>query len=215
MGPYTVYDYLTFILPGSMVLFTAVYGWFGWPWHEPGATALVGLLAAAFIVGNALAAIGTWIEPLLLGSAPGGVPNGLWGQFAAGDRYEGQRARIQNVFEARYHEPDLAKSYRLAQAELRTLGKADDLSRISSQLGFYRGMAVASVVCFLVEVAYVCVWSSHLPTALWLSIFGILTALSIYRFRRFWRWFGDYVIRTILAMEATASAAPKDQKDEP
>jgi len=77
----------------------------------------------------------------------------------------------------------------------------DDLDRINSQIGFYRGMAVASAIAFITECVYVIVWHSHLPTALWLAIFGILTVLSAYRFRRFWRWFGDYVIRTIMAME--------------
>jgi hypothetical protein len=214
MGPYSIYDYLTFILPGGIVLFAAAYGWFGWPWHEPGASALVGLLAAAFIVGNALAAIGTWIEPLLLGASPGSTPDGLWGQFADGDRFEGRRAEITSVFESRYGEADLTKSYRLAQAELRTSGKADDLSRISSQIGFYRGMAVASAICFLIELVYVCVWKSHLPTALWLSIFALLVVLSVYRFRRFWRWFGDYVLRTILALERVTPSGPKDRTDE-
>jgi hypothetical protein len=207
VNPYSVYDYLTFILPGGMLLFVSGYGWFGWPWHEPGATALVGLIAAAFVIGNALAACATWIEPVFLGRRPGSRPDGLWGQFGERDRYAGRRDEIAGVFKNRYKE-DLPAAYRLAQTELRDLGKAIDLDRLNSQIGFYRGMAVASAVSFAIEVAYVVFWHSHLPTALWLGVFAILTCLFTYRFQRFWKWFGDYVIRAVMILERPPSNRP-------
>ena len=200
MIPYSIYDYLSFIIPGGMILFTAVYGWFGWPWHEPGGTALVGIVAAAFVIGNAVAALASWVEPIFLGSIPGTRPDGLWGQFAKGDRYEDRRSEVEAVFRRRYDD-NLDHSYRLAQVDLRNLGKSGDLDRINSQIGFYRGMAVASGVSLLIEVTYVTAWHSHLPSALWMAIFAVLSLLSIYRYRRFWRYFGDYVIRTVTTLE--------------
>ena len=102
MGPFTLYEYLTFIVPGGSVLFVAIYGWYGWPWHDPGATALIGIIAAGFVVGNLLSAIGTWLEPLLTGGHPGGRPNGLWGQFGAGDKYSGRQSEFGKLFQERY-----------------------------------------------------------------------------------------------------------------
>lgn len=193
MIPYTVYDYLTFILPGITVLFVTTYGWFGWPWHDPGGTALLGIVAAAFVVGNALTALANWLEPLFLGDRPGSDADVLWGQFASGDRYEGQRAVFGDLFENRYG-TDLVRGYRLIQHELREQGKSTELDRLSQQIGFYRGMSTASLVSLGIEIALRVGWHTHLLPALWLPIFAISSALFIYRFRRFWRWYGDSVL---------------------
>src|SRR5438309_9158796 len=117
MNQYSPYDYLAFVLPGGLVLFTAVYGWYGWPWKEPGATALVGLLAASFVVGNALSGLANFIEPMLLGSRPGKRPDGLWGQFAKGDRHEGEQQEFLGELQSRYGaKVPVERGYRQAQS---------------------------------------------------------------------------------------------------
>ena len=206
MNPYSVYDYLTFIMPGTSVLFVAFYGWFGWPWAQPGASVLVGIIAAGFIAGNAVSALATWLEPMLLGGRPGSHTDGLWGQFAAGDRYADRKDEIEAVFKTRYG-CSLNAAYRQAQTELRDLGKADGLDRINQQLGFYRGMAVAAVCSLIIEIVLDLAWHTHLPPGLWIPIFLVTTWLFAYRFRRFWRWYGDYVIRGVIQL--SDAPAPK------
>lgn len=203
MGPYTFYDYLTFILPGGTLLFTAVYAWFGWPWSEPGATALVGLLAATFVIGNAISGVATWVEPVFIGQWPGSKPDGLWGQFASGDRYGGRQNEIAATLKKRYGQDDLTTNYRLAQTELRTTS-VDDLTRLNSQIGFYRGMAIACLGSLVLELALYVWWHTHLPVVLWSIIFAVAALLFIYRYRRFWRWYGDYVIRGVMNLERSS-----------
>jgi hypothetical protein len=206
MNPYSVYDYLTFILPGSTVIFVAIYGWYGWPWGDPGASLLVGLVAAGFIAGNALAAAANWLEPALLGAMPGSLPNGLWGQFALGDRYVDGKDEIEIVFVTRYG-GSFEQAYRMAQIELRDKGKGDVLDRINQQIGFYRGMAVAWLACIILEAVYGAAWHTHLLVGLWIPLFVVMAVLFAYRFRRFWRWYGDYVIRNVLVLAKSESAS--------
>ena len=196
MNPYSPYDYLAFVLPGGAVLFTAIYGWFGWPWKEPGATALVGLAAASFVIGNLLAAIGNWMEPLLTGKLPGKRPNGLWGQFAKRDRHPGEEAALLTEFLQRYGQKvTLEQGYRRAQTELRGLGKADTLDTATSRIGFYRGMASGMLVSVIIEALLAIRWHTHLPVALWVPLMSFSLLLFAYRYRHFWRLYGDYVIR--------------------
>src|SRR3981081_3537331 len=75
------YEYLSFVLPGAVVLFAAVYGYFGWPWGEPGATALVGILGACFIVGHLVAAVAQFCQPILWGHRPSNAADSKWGLF--------------------------------------------------------------------------------------------------------------------------------------
>lgn len=211
VNPYSVYDYLAFILPGSTLIFVSIYGWYGWPWGEPGASLLLGIVAAGFIVGNALAALGSWIEPMMLGARPGSYPDGLWGQFAVGDRYAGRKEEIAGRFTTSFG-GELSVAYRLAQTELRNSGKGVELDRLNSQIGFYRGMSVAWLGTILVESAYAIFWNTHLLPGLWIPFFTVMFVLFVYRFRRFWRRYGDYVIREVLLM---SNAKPLDSGTEP
>ncbi|MHB1973169.1 MAG: hypothetical protein ACYCR4_02630 [Acidimicrobiales bacterium] len=196
MIPYSIYDYLTFIFPGLTVLFASSYGWFGWPWHEPGGATLVGIIAAGFIVGNVVTAAGSWLEPSFLGHLPGTTPDVLWGQFAKGDRHEGEKVAFEAVVKRRYGEGiSLTAGYRLAQRELRNSNAGDDLKMLTQQIGFYRGMTVASLIALLIEAALASGWHTHLFPGIWLPVFATSTALFAYRFRRFWRWYGDTVLR--------------------
>lgn len=197
MGPYSIYEYLTFILPGASMLFVSFFGWLGWHWKEPGGTALVGIIAASFIAGNALSAFATWLEPLLLGGRPGSIPNGLWGQFAPGDRYAGRRDELLLVLRERYGEVSLEDGYALARTEVRASAEGGGLEKLNQQIGFYRGMTVAAVVGLLIEVAFAAGWHTHLPPGLWIPVLGASVVLFSYRYRRFWRWYGDYVLRVV------------------
>ena len=196
MGPYSAYEYLTFILPGATVLFVSVYGWFGWPWKEPGASVLVGLVAACFLVGNAVSALATWLQPALLGDRPGSVANSLWGQFGEGEPSAGQQQRIEEMLRARYGDVSLQEGYGLARTEVAASPQGSALDRLNQQIGFYRGMTISCVIALAIEVVLAIGWHTHLPPGLWLPIFAGTSLMFGYRFRRFWRWYADYVLRT-------------------
>ena len=203
MGPYSAYEYLTFVMPGATVLFVAIYGWFGWPWKEPGGTLLVGILAACFLVGNALSAIATWLEPTLLGRRPGSAPDGLWGQFGRRDRHHGDQNTYQDLFRERYgSEIDMRRGYSLARTEVSRSVEGAGLERLNQQIGFYRGMTVACLVAFVLEGTLAAAWHSRLDPAIWMPTLAGGTVLFGYRFRRFWRWYGDYVLRVIRLLPA-------------
>src|SRR6266545_8309707 len=87
MWPPSIYDSLSFVLPGGTVLFTSVYGWNGWPYPEPGATAAIGILAAAFVVGHLNAALAAFLEPLAWRHRPGQRMSSTWGLFGPGGVY--------------------------------------------------------------------------------------------------------------------------------
>ena len=196
MNPYSAYDYLAFVLPGGTVLMTAIYGWYGWPWKEPGASALVGLLAASFVIGNALAGLGNFLEPAILFDRPGKRPDGLWGQFALGDRYDGQKDDFLATLRTRYGSAvSLEAGYRLAVSEVRQQGKGDVLDTITSRIGFYRGMVMGMLTAIGIEAGLAIEWHTQLPPRLWIPILGSTMVLFAYRYRHFWRLYGDYVIR--------------------
>jgi len=203
MGPYSIYDYLTFIFPGATVLLVTEYGWFGWRWHDPGGTALVGILAAAFVVGNVIAGISTWIEPVFFHGRPGSNPDGLWGQFGRNDRHASQRDAIEALFHARYGSNNLANGYALARTEVRNSAlHGEGLKTLNQQIGFYRGMTVAALAAAILEIAFAIGWHTHLFPGVWIPVLLGSFLVFLYRYRRFWRWYGDYVIRVIQLLQA-------------
>lgn len=207
MGPFSLYEYLSYILPGSTVLFVGVYGWYGWPYKEPGATALLGLIAAFFVVGTAIHTVGTYfVEPVALGDKPGGGPDSLWGQFGPTDRHSGEQEHFKSLFQERYGaSTSLAAGFALARTEVqKDPSSSDGLDRLNQQIGFSRGMATACLVGLIIECVLSGVGRTHLLPAFWIPILGLATLLFVYRFRRFWRWYGDYVLRSITVIARNA-----------
>jgi hypothetical protein len=193
----SLYDYLSFVLPGATILFVAIYGYDGWPRAEPGAAATLGLVAGAFVIGYLNAAIGNWIEAVFLGSRPGARPDPLWGTLTGKSRYS---ADEQKVFEETLHDRygegvPLRTCYRLAYTELQQRELAGQLHVMNQHIGFSRGMATACGIAFAIEAGLAATVGSHLEAGLWLPLLGGASIAFVSRYRRFWAWFGDNVLR--------------------
>lgn len=201
MNPYSAYEYIGIIVPGGSILAVAFYGWFGWPYAEPGGTALVGILALAFVVGTANNAAAAKIQSVWLGQLPWQVADPFHGLFGKG-RHWPDRATVEQAFKERLGHPALefGQLYRLGQARLRQAGKADTLDHLNQQIALHRGMAFASLVCTVLVITYWMLGKDHLPIVPWVPILAVATVLFALGFRRFWRWYGDHVIRNVLAL---------------
>lgn len=212
MDRLTLYDYLSFVLPGALILFVAVYGDSGWPRGEPGAAATLGLVAAAFVIGYLNAALGNLVESVMLGGKPGGRADPLWGTLGDHSTYTDQeKAAATSALENRYGVP-VAMAYRMAYTELSQTDRDCRLQIMNQHLGFARGMATACAIGFVIELGLVIVDGSHLPAELWLPLLAAGTGAFTYRFRHFWRRFGDHVLRAamVLQRDDAASIGPTD-----
>jgi hypothetical protein len=201
----TLYDYLSFVVPGSVVIAAFTLGYAGWPWARPDAASLVLLTAAAFVVGYAIAAIANLVEPMFLGSWPATTPNPLWGTLVGPTGMQpNEQSLYRTTMHKRYGEDiDDAACYRRGLAELRQKDLVPMLPIINQHLGFARGMAVASAVSTIALLVCAAMHRHHLALAFWLPAGIVLTVLFVLRFRRFWRWFGESVLRSIAELERT------------
>ena len=210
MEQLTLYDYLTFVLPGGVVIAAVTIGYRGWPWARPDAASLVLLTAAAFVVGYAVSAVANVFEPLFLGSLPGSHPDQLWGTLAGSSRLtEAEKALYRETLHTRYGVVlDDAACYRRGVAELRQKQLVPMLATINQHLGFARGMAIASALSTISLVVCAGLGHHHVTLAFWVPVGAVATALFVFRFRRFWRWFGESVLRAVAALESAEPTAP-------
>jgi len=204
MNPFGLglYEYLSFILPGGLVLFTALIGFRGWTWAEPGASALAGLVAAAFVIGQLVTAVAAWLEPLAWKRKPGSRQQSLDGLFGGGGYYtEAERPEIERLLQAGWGEgQSLQICFDLAYTSLQQSGKDQLVQKMNQELAFNRNMAGATIVSFvIVAIAWI---TEHdgLEPALWLPALAVATGLFVYRFRRYWRRFAHNVIRGALVL---------------
>lgn len=199
----SLYDYLGFVLPGATVLATAIYGYDGWRWGEPGASAVLALVGASFIVGYLNAALGNVLESAALGGRVGSRPDSLWGTMRGHRSYdEAAIKRFSNLLGRRYggHSDDVG--YRLAYTELQQRGLDAPLRLLNQHIGFCRGMMTACVVALGFVVVYAVDGRSYLDWRLWVPTFMVAAVLFAIRFRRFWARFGDSVLRGIAVIDA-------------
>jgi hypothetical protein len=198
MIPFSAYEWLSFLLPGGLFLFAAFYGWNGWPYPEPGAAALTGILAASFAVGHAVAAVASWLEPCIWLRRPGSRQEPDWGMFGRGGTYDSaERERIMTDLRKRYGaDVDFRKGYYLAYTQLRQAGKDAALVIANQQIGFYRNMTFAALAGAMIIVGYWAVGRAALPVV-WALFLATAAILFAFRYRRFWRRFGDEVVRGI------------------
>jgi hypothetical protein len=195
VNPFSAYEWLSFLIPGGVFLFAAFYGWKGWPYPEPGAAVLTGILAASFAVGHAVAAVASWLEPVIWLHLPGTRQNPEWGMFGSGGTYDdAERVLVVADLRVRYGDVDFRTGYNLAYTELRQAGNDAALAIVNQQIGFYRNMSMSAAAGTLIVVGYWAVGRDALPVA-WALFLGTAAILFAYRYRRFWRRFGDEVIR--------------------
>jgi len=205
VNPYSPYEYLSFILPGGVLLFASFYGYNGWHWKEPGGTALVGILAACFLVGHANAAVAQYGQPLLWGQRPSNRSSSEWGMFGPRGTFTavGDRERIEHELSAAYSGLPLQEAFAAALADMRRNGNDGFLNILNAQIGLYRNLTSATFLATVVVVYYDLSSHQHLPALPWVPIFLTVTVLFANRYRHFWRRFGAHVVNTV------RSAAPK------
>lgn len=204
----TLYDYLAFVLPGGTILFVAIYGHGGWPHGEPGPGATIGLLAACFVVGYMNAAVGNWVESAFLGSWPGRRVDPLWGTLGSASHYASEeREAFKRLLRHRYPDVPVAVAYRLAHTELQQRGLDGPLNLMNQHIGFSRGMATATSIAVIVNIGIASISGTYLPLPVWIPVLAAASASFIVRYRRFWRRFGDTVLRGVGAL---AVANPQD-----
>ena len=212
----SLYDYLAFVVPGATILFVAVYGYDGWPRGEPGGAGTLGLVAASFVVGYINAAIGNWLEPVLLGGRPGAWPSSLWGTLRGPSRYdEADRAVIERALMNRYPGVSPEVAFRLAYTELQQSGRDGPLKLMNQHLGFTRGMATASLVGLTLNVGFALTAGTRLPILIWGPVLALGAFAFIARYRRFWRHFGDHVLRGMMTTASSAAEPSAEQGENP
>lgn len=199
MDRYSAYEFLAYLLPGGVVVFATWIGTQGWPAAEPGATSLVFLLAASFFVGQAVAALASWLEPVLWGHAPRTPRDPTWGLFGSGRRYASE-ARDDLLLELRGHvrvaEADFPTAYRLSYTRLQQAGHDSHLRVLNQQIAFHRNSALALALAALVQGWLL--WNDEALLSLaWLPIYVVGSLIFAARYRRFYVEFGDNVIRGI------------------
>jgi hypothetical protein len=198
--PFSPYEYFSYLFPGATVLGAYYFASFGPPEKEPGAVVALAVIGIAFVLGHAVAAVASWLEPTLWGHAPGGKTDQTWGMFGRNGTYqESEREAITAALGQRYGSIPFRSAYNLAYTELQQAGKDHQLKVMNQQIGFYRNMSFACLLSAII-VAYVAVMGHKYPPWLpWVPFFLVSTALFTYRYRRFWRYFGDNVVRGIRA----------------
>lgn len=184
---------------------------FGSPAKEPGAAVSLAIVGLAFVLGHAVAAAASWLEPVLWGQAPGGQTDPTWGMFGTKGTYqESERAPIMMALAQRYGNLPFRSAYNLAYTELQQAGKDHQLKVMNQQIGFYRNMSLACLAAATI-VGYLAIRGlTHLAWLPWVPFFLITAALFAYRYRRFWRNFGDNVVRGIRALPREEALADRE-----
>lgn len=205
--PFSAYEYFGYIFPGIVVFAVCYLSAYGLPKSEPGATAVLAVVSVSFVAGHAVAAVATLIEPVFWGHLLGSRTDSSWGMFGGGAaRYPtAERATVEADLEKRFGKHDFGTSFNLAYQALQQAGQDRQLKIMNQQIGFYRNMAASCLVStgILAYLAYLGL--GRLPSAVW-AVFLLVALLFVYRYRRFWRYFGDYVIRGIRVLPPTAKA---------
>lgn len=205
------YRYLTFLLPGALVAFVAIYGWKGWPWGEPGAGVLLGLSAGSFMTGHVVVAIANLLQPVWFGHSPGTRLESSEGLFAKGGRFADDESAVRNAFKAQY--PQLKSfegQFGAAYVETQKGPLAAKLLSLVEEIGYYRSMAAASSMAALLVILYALAGKTHLPVWPWAAVLACACFAHAYRLRRFWRYVAEYVTADLLARATSSEHANEE-----
>jgi hypothetical protein len=199
MDRYSAYEFLAYLLPGGAVIFAAWVGAEGWPSAEPGPTGLIFILAASFFVGQAVAAMASWLEPVLWGHQPYTPRDPTWGLFGEGRRYE-DAERDDLLTELRSHvgsgDADFAGAYRLGYTRLQQAGHDGHLRVLNQQIAFHRNSALSMLSAAVIHVGLLLAGQASSPSW-WAALYCAAAIIFAGRYRRFYVEFGDNVIRGI------------------
>ena len=199
-GRFSAYEYLTFILPGALVLATAFYGWHGWPYGDISGSMVIGVIAASFFIGHVIAAIANWFQPVLWGHLPGGRLSSSEGLFVAKKGpWASSEQEVREAFKAAFPVAvDFESQFKLAYAKAQVGPLGPRLQTFVEQIGFYRSGALACGLCLATVIVFTLMGRSHLHVCFWGPLFLFSLLAFAYRFRRFWVYLGDYVVRDVL-----------------
>jgi hypothetical protein len=197
MNLYSAYDYLAFVIPGGLAISGLVVGVFGLPTAEPGASAMVGLLGLAFLIGHVLATIGSWAQPVAWGHAPGHTADPLWGVFGSRAVYSADEAEeLVHELQTKYGTGlSAGRLYQLAYTDLQQAGKENRLLTLNSQIGFCRNTTIALIVAFLAQIVGELAAIATPGTSWLVPTYLAVCLVFIARYKRLWRQFGDNVLR--------------------
>ncbi|WP_147312153.1 hypothetical protein [Thermomonospora umbrina] len=218
MDKFNIYEYISFILPGGLIIAVVLYGFEIVPTNaSPSATVLIMLTAAAFVVGHLNVAVANFLQPLAWGARPGSWPSSTAGVFGNRGRYDDARKqKVEDHFAQLFPDAaDFQQRFNIAYTLLRQEQLDGHLQTLNHQIGFYRNMATAVVMSIGSLVAASRSGHHRLDLLLWLPLGLIALFLLVSRFRRFWARFGDEVIRGIQAWDlrreqAGSSADPEN-----
>lgn len=94
--------------------------------------------------------------------------------------------------------PTFEAQFGIAYADAQTGPLGPKLQALVEQIGYYRSMATASALSLAFVVVFNSLDHRHLPLFPWVPLFVLSTLLHAYRFRRFWRYVGEYVVADVL-----------------
>ena len=211
----SVYDYLSYIVPGAVVLTAGWYAFLGAKFQEPGVFASIALVVVAYVVGLAVASVWFWVEPLLWRHPPLTRLDRTWGLIGRHGVYpEDQRTAIQATFAGRYGAEDFSTNYDLGYTEIQSSEKGNYLLIFNQQLGLLGHLAAACVIGSLMIVAAVVVGSRSADALWWAVALLIGSFLFAARYEYFWKRIGDQVVRQVRLM-ATSNAALSKEPQSP
>lgn len=218
MERFSAYEYLGFVVPGGLVCVVAFYGGYGWPYDEPGATYLVGIVAAAFVVGHLVAGLANLVCGLAWRRLPWHEPDSYEGAFKKGQYLEGRtEADVLATFKERVGDHrDLNRSFKAAAKIMHVEGRANRLDVFNQQIGFYRNTATACGICLLLVVGYEvqAATIAPLPAPIWAPVFIVSVLVFTRRYRRFWKLYGREVwldVSTVRFGQAGDTGGPAAQ----
>lgn len=205
----SVYDYMSFILPGGVVILAGWYSLTEAKYAEPGAFAAILIGIAAYVIGQAVAAVWNWFEPVAWGHWPFSRVDRTWGLIGDHGTYTtAEGATITAVFQKRYGSGAFATDYDLGYAEIQQSGHGDFLAIMNQQIGLFGHLCMA---CGIGLVMVATTKLPYQPTGLSIA-FAVVLALGVLlfglRYRYFWKRFGDQVVRQVRLMAVPAAGQP-------
>ena len=200
-----LYDYLGFIVPGAVIIAVAVYG-FGLAGvtTAPSAEGILLLTAAAFVVGHLNVAVANMLQPVAFGHWPFTRLRSTEGLFGNHGRYrEAERKEIEDEFAGFFPAAStFEEQFRLGYTLLRQKQLDLALQTANQQIGLYRNLMAATVVCLPLLAAAAAADHHTLRPQIWIPLDVLAAVLFAIRFRRFWVGFADEVVRGVRALKS-------------
>lgn len=211
LSVFGLYDFVSLVFTGAALLCGVWWAAAGVP-DEPGAATVIALMAASFVIGHAVQAVGSMWEGRYW-KARGGWPSAERMREQSPRAYaETLRAVILEALAARHGDtvrqlrPD--DLFGLARADLRAAGADGRAELMNALYGMSRGFATVSVMLAAVFAAKWFDAGDFEPWGIALLIALVAGGLFAYRFHSFGYFFADQVWRDAAAFASRPAAGP-------